>query len=345
MAYDKPAYSFNQIDKAGKACFDEHLPAADRVGAIEAILNWRAAHSYPLNAIHMTLRNRTLKVDVNGTTAQRLKRSESILRKLRRQTTMQMSQMQDIGGCRSIVSTMGRLNRLKFLYETHPLRHALTKTRDYIEEPKDDGYRSIHLMYRFSGKATSLPWDKLRIEVQLRTKLQHAWATSVETVDAFTQENLKFGKGASNWRRFFRLMGSVHAVLEKTPVVHGTPDDASALRKELRELEQELKVIRNLKSYATLAEHITRQQGDQQRDWYLIRMMPIAGTVSVQGFLLNQFDDAKRLLAESEQEFESTSNQVVLVATGSLNELRRAYPNYFADTAYFTNNLQKFLKG
>ena len=43
----------------------------------------------------------------------------------------------------------------------------------------------------------------LWIEIQLRTSLQHAWATVVETVDAFTNENLKFGAGSDDWKRFF----------------------------------------------------------------------------------------------------------------------------------------------
>jgi hypothetical protein len=43
----------------------------------------------------------------------------------------------------------------------------------------------------------------------------------------------------------------------------------------------------------------------------------------------------------AEQHFEDTKNQAVLVRTNSLKELRRAYPNYFADTRYFTSVLQK----
>jgi ppGpp synthetase/RelA/SpoT-type nucleotidyltranferase len=33
---------------------------------------------------------------------------------------------------------------LRFMYETNPLRHKLARTRDYITDPKDDGYRSVH---------------------------------------------------------------------------------------------------------------------------------------------------------------------------------------------------------
>jgi ppGpp synthetase/RelA/SpoT-type nucleotidyltranferase len=47
-------------------------------------------------------------------------------------------------------------------------------------------------------RSASSPWNRLWIEIQLRTSLQHAWATAVETVDAFTNENLKFGAGSDD---------------------------------------------------------------------------------------------------------------------------------------------------
>jgi hypothetical protein len=44
--------------------------------------------------------------------------------------TLQMPQMQDIGGCRAVLSNMGRVDRLRFMYEANPLRHRLARTRD-----------------------------------------------------------------------------------------------------------------------------------------------------------------------------------------------------------------------
>jgi ppGpp synthetase/RelA/SpoT-type nucleotidyltranferase len=342
MAYEKPPASANQIDKSGKNFFSTKLSTKARSDAVALIRNWRAAHSYPLNALHMTLRNRAKRLDVNADTGQRLKRLESIIRKLSLRPTMQLSQMQDIGGCRAIVANVNRLWMLETIYELHPLRHELSRTRDYINDPKDDGYRSIHRMYRFTGKATSLPWNKLRIEIQMRTKLQHAWATCVETVDAFTGQDLKFGGGSTEWRRFFQLMGAVHARIEKTSPIPGTPSDERKLKKEVRQLELELQVMQSLQNFAQVTAHITGPRG-KDRDWFLLEMLPEEGRVLVTGFPLNEFNKAKLKLAEAEKEYEGTKNQAVLVATSSLSELRRAYPNYFADTVYFTSVLGRFL--
>ena len=63
---------------------------------------------------------------------------------------------------------------------------------DYIAHPKSDGYRGVHYVYKYrSGSTPKAEFNSLRIEVQLRSRLQHAWATAVETVSTFTGQALK----------------------------------------------------------------------------------------------------------------------------------------------------------
>lgn len=113
MPYEKPRHTFNQIDKAGKSLFGQDVPTEQWAEAVKALWGWRATHSYPLTALHMTVRNRARSVDQNVTTAQRLKRIESVFRKLMKRRTMQMSQMQVIGDCRTVptVTRNGFLHR------------------------------------------------------------------------------------------------------------------------------------------------------------------------------------------------------------------------------------------
>jgi hypothetical protein len=66
--------------------------------------------------------------------------------------------------------------------------------------------------------------------------------------------------------------------------------------------------------------------------------------VIVRGFPLDAFDGAKESLVFLESKFKGTKNQAVLVATASLNELRRAYPNYFADTKFFIEVLSALVR-
>src|ERR1700732_433244 len=144
MPYEKLIYTLNQVDNAGRCLVEPRKKAGEFGEAFRILFNWRAAHSLPLNHFYLTLRGRAKKVDPRALTAQRMKRVESIFRKLSRRPTMQLSQMQDIGGCRAIVSGMKTLNELMRLYNSRPLRYSLRPARAYIENPNNDGYRSGH---------------------------------------------------------------------------------------------------------------------------------------------------------------------------------------------------------
>jgi hypothetical protein len=69
--------------------------------------------------------------------------------------------------------------------------------------PQKSGYRGIHLVYRYNGRKTE--YNGLKIEIQIRTVIQHAWATAVETVGMFTQQALKSSQGEQDWLRYFAL--------------------------------------------------------------------------------------------------------------------------------------------
>ncbi len=102
--------------------------------------------------------------------------------------------MQDIAGCRIVFWPVEEvyefMRRFKDLAASPEVR-----IYDYISKPKADGYRSIHVVIRYnsrSPKYSHLNGEK--IEIELRSSLQHAWATAVETVDLFSGQALKVGK-------------------------------------------------------------------------------------------------------------------------------------------------------
>jgi len=162
----------------------------------------------PLLTFRMGLAQRARKIEPNVIIAQRLKRFISVMNKLEREPTMKLSQMQDLGGCRAIFSSVDSVARVANLY-----RQSLSDTEtglkcyDYIKNPKPDGYRGIHIVGRYCARVEKNEvWNGQRIEIQLRSQLQHAFATAVETATTFTRSKLKFGGGAVKWRRFFALM-------------------------------------------------------------------------------------------------------------------------------------------
>ena len=61
---------------------------------------------------------------------------------------MRLSAMQDIGGLRAILETSNEVYDLFELYKRSKSKHSMVSMDDYIKSPKNDGYRSIHLVYK-----------------------------------------------------------------------------------------------------------------------------------------------------------------------------------------------------
>ena len=290
MEWVKPENSRNQVDKAGivlrRAACGELVSAAEYDGALEIINNWRASHYYPLNAFKVTLRRKALEVDTDRLVAQQIKRLSSIELKLKRFKTMQLAQMQDIGGCRAIVSSSARVQALVEKYKKSDLKHELDDVDDYIAKPKASGYRSVHLIYKYySDKKTPAVYNGLFIEVQIRSRLQHAWATAVETVGTFLRQSLKSSQGEDRWLRFFALMGSALALREgSSALVPDTPVKKRELISELKKVSADLNVLSTLQLYGR-AINVGREGAEKKNHHYfLLKLEPRAGQMTITGF-------------------------------------------------------------
>ena len=156
---------------------------------------------------------------------------------------MNSSQMQDIGGRRSVLSNVELVKKLTDTYKkSRGLKHKRVNEKDYIKNPKPDGYRSVHFIYKYKSDKKST-YDGQLVEIQIRSQLQHAWATAVETVDLFTKQAIKSNEGKQEWKDFFRLVSSAFAILENETQVPGTPERVDVSRKEIEEKIKILKIF------------------------------------------------------------------------------------------------------
>lgn len=347
MAWAIPQFNRSQVDVAGEMLVTQPGPdwqwweKYDR--ALTVINNWRSSHSFPLNTFQVWLRRKTHEVDSSSFVAQRIKRLSSIAAKLRRFPTMKLSQMQDIGGCRAVVRSVHAVNRLRKLYETSELKHKLDHVDDYISHPKVSGYRSVHLIYRYYSDKKQT-YNGLKIEVQLRSPLQHAWATAVETVGTFTQQALKSSQGEEKWLRFFALMGTAIARRERTPLVDDTPTNKKVLINELREHALRLNVEGHLHAYGMAIQTLDEHTKDAH--YFLLKLEPAARRISVKGFNFNEFERASEEYLNVERNLTKDAGEdAVLVSVDSLAALKRAYPNYFLDTHVFISAVREVLTG
>jgi hypothetical protein len=66
----------------------------------------------------------------------------------------------------------------------------------------------------YNGKGDASIFNGRNIEIQIRARLQHSWATAVESVGSFRQEDLKGNIGDADWLRLFRLISGEFAIAE-----------------------------------------------------------------------------------------------------------------------------------
>lgn len=308
--------------------------------ALKVINNWRASHSYPLLHFRINLMRNLKALQPDAIIAQRIKRLELIAAKLSRQST-QLSQMQDIAGCRAIVKNTEHVEKLVSKYKNSKHSHELRGEKSYIDSPKPDGYRSHHLIYAYkSGRGQKSSYDKLRIEIQVRTSLQHAWATAVEAVGIFTREALKANRGSQEWLRLFALMSAQIAQVEGKPSVPGTPETESERLSELRALAKELRAPQTLDAYRATIQSVGKQSGTFK--YYLVQYDYEENKVSVVPFAPRASQRANIAYTNAETNSAGTKN-VVLVSVDSISNLQKAYPNYFLDTKQFSELLKSYV--
>lgn len=316
----------SQVRRAGKILRKADATEAELSDARRLARQWRSAHAYPMNTWQVRVR-RYVRDMPGALVAQRLKRLPSIEAKLRRFRSSQLHSMQDLGGVRVVVPRMKHVREVERKLLENPGEHKLVLHRDYLNEPKDDGYRSVHIVYAY-GTKTPGPWDGYSIEIQLRTKAQHLWATAVETVALFTNQKLKAGAGLEWWRRFFLLISAEIAAAEGLPTPAGTPDTAEGRRQEILRLEQEHGILARLRGFRHVVSEV--DEGIADAKFVLLDLDLDRLVLETTGF--SDREEAAQAYARLESETrQMVDRDVVLVAVDGIGGLAAAYPNYFVD--------------
>ena len=344
MSFATPNFTKNSINRAGRVLIDPSASNEELAKALALITHWRSCHAYPVNTFQATLRGRVKKVCDRPLVAQRLKRIPSMEKKLQHNKGMQLVRMQDIGGLRAVVDSIPQVRRLHALYSDGSLTHELVDYDDYIETPKASGYRSLHMIYKYRNPIAS-PYDGLHLELQIRTRLQHAWATAVEIIGTFLNEALKSNEGPTEWLYYFKVVSAAFALLEKTPV----PTEFSGwtparVAQTCLGLEKSLDVRRKLQAFAVSTEAITSSKAAGR--YHLLVLNPGTRSVSFKSYGKQRLQEANEDYARAEfsASLSGEDIQTVLVATDTVDSLRRAYPNYFLDTRQFLLALNRIPK-
>lgn len=325
-----PEHPKKKIRKAGEVLKGEFHLDINYTLAEEIMSNWRGSHIFPLNTVQNCVRNLAKSISDNYVVAQRLKRKASIIGKLNRFPSMSLDRMQDIGGCRIILPDIVDVETLTKKIENNETLNIKSK-KDYLANPKESGYRSIHLISKYSGRNEN--YINLQVEIQIRTEIQHYWATAIELIDTFANENLKIGQGSNDWNTFFQNVSILFENIEHNI----TPSDT--LINTIKELENQTNALYNLVTYSLVA-NVTEEL-KKKRGLFLLILDEGSRIVNLKHFKKNELKKAMEIYKVEENIIQ---NNVVLVDAQSVNELRKSYPNYFGDSELFSKLLRKYIK-
>lgn len=217
--------SRNQIDQLGDRIRRGPLSTSDFRLLNEYRRSFRPAYEDVIARLRQDL-----AVEATGRPA---KSTVALVEKLRRET-IRLSQVQDVAGCRVIVSG--------------PTEQALLVTRlkeifpeatvvDRLSTPSH-GYRAVHVIPKISGRV---------VEIQVRTEMQHHWAELSEKLSDVLDPAIKYGGGAEDIRKTLTVVSKAVAENEgiqqriaalEERIAALDPQHAVAYAEEKKSLEQ-----------------------------------------------------------------------------------------------------------
>lgn len=305
---------------------------------------WRDSHGPSLNYLVKTISTLLNKNGVKSNhyfLGQRLKRIYSIKLKLIRFQNMQLSMMDDIAGVRVVLKDLKEVSALFNSLKEKKFQYDLLRVNNYVSAPKEDGYRSIHMVYRTSNDPS------VQIEIQLRTHLQHVWATAVEVFGTIIQTSFKTGEGEEEWRIFFKLLSSRFALAEQANILpEHEAISISKLNKELIAYIKKLNIIEQLNAYTSVYESDWTENRNRGRTgkYALLILNNITNKTEVEFYSeKNRMEGLKRYSKLEKDHLSDEKVNTVFISVDNMNKLVEAYPNYFMDTKTLTNYLSRIV--
>ncbi len=304
----------------------------------EELLKWRNDYSNDLDYYFNKLKTK-LDQDTTIILARRLKRIESIQIKLKRFSTMRLSTLQDIAGVRAVFTNGIALNMAYVKLRGLSSKHKLKRLDNYHDYPKDDGYRGMHIVYQTG--------EMKLIEIQLRTELEHIWATAVETYGELQNTSFKTGEGNQDWKEFFSLLSSYFAIKENCAPgkAHEKLSDLQ-IRAHLKKKIRKLKVIERLNATTNTIQIIINKQNELGRKGRIALLELDTKTKTTTIDIYNKKDINKAIEVYTHKELSlknSDHKNIVLVNIENIEKIQESYPNYFLNTQKLLQILSKIM--
>lgn len=339
-------FTKSKIDKAGRSMAFPKEEISEECIELEDIFDrYRASHLEPLSKTTLELQQWLHGYGGRYYIAQRLKRKPQIVRKLSR-LSVRLTQLQDIGGCRIIVDSNRDVdNLIKYIKDQvkHKSSFEINKITDYRERGRDDtGYRSVHLILS----------RNVAIELQVRSRIQHYWAESIERTSVIYGHHLKEKEGDEIVIDYFKKLSDVFYELEsgRDP---STMDkvELDKLRVRAEEIISHSDSNNVLGSYVNedIVRTLAAVEGDSEtlQNWIIVFNWA-TGSFVTWDTVGRDPSEAVAKYVNYERQFPAEERyEVVMIGSSDVASVRQTHSHYFGINGYenILENLEQSILG
>ena len=329
--------SKTKIDKSGECLAKGTWNSEDQYIESEIIFDdYRKLHLEPLTEITLKLQGWLNEFGKDFYIAQRIKRKPQILRKLQR-LHVRLSQLQDIGGIRVIFEDNTHINDFVSFIKNKIAKgrfFTIEREADYRELGRDDsGYRAFHLILSRKG---------IKVELQLRSRIQHNWAERIERTSVIYGYYLKELQGDSRVLEYFKSLSYIfHEIENKRNPSIDLIDRLEKKRLECEEIIQSSDKKNIFKSSVNedfFKGMINRDANLKQsfHNWMIVFDWN-SGAFQNWCVINGKSDEAIKMYVDLEKQYSAeVGYEVVMIGSSDVTAIRKTHSHYFGIETYDT---------
>jgi len=321
--------SKNQIRKLGKAIKKEHIPS---VANLEKLQEYRTSFKDTVSDVFTNLTFKSKKVYTESISSFRLKRIDTIIRKLHRYNGMELDRMWDIAGCRFIMKNERQIKKLaKQIEKEYFILES--QTRNYYSQDSGTGYKALHLYIRKEKN------DFFTIEIQIKTLANHNWATLVEITDLLYDDD---AKETHNIKK--TIFGEFHLLLSKNTSKLSGSDKIKMLNIAIKnDLYSKLSSI-FIKNYIEVRVRWESEIRDKKKSYFIIETKKDDFPTIIS---YAKYEDAENEYFNRYSQKNNSNILLTHLANVNYNQISTAYSNYILTMHSFfydfINTLQEMI--
>ncbi len=322
-----------RIDKAGRSLVEAGELTEEGIKLEDVFDAYRAAHLEPLSKTTLELQQWLQTYGGNYYIAQRLKRKPQIIRKLKR-LSVRLTQLQDIGGCRIIVDHNHDVDKL-LLYLKQEISNQtgfkISRTTDYRAKGRDNtGYRALHVILERDGR---------KLELQIRSRIQHYWSESIERTSVIYGYHLKEEEGDPVVLSYFKTLSNMFYEMESGR----EPSRQQKVTLDTLRIEAESIIAKHDKNRASdsyvnedVIKTLVAKEGNTKtlQNWLIVFDWNIGNFVTWDSVGRDSEEAIKKYVSYEKQFTTEANYEVVMIGSSDISSVRKTHSHYFGIKPY-----------